>query len=58
MLCFSRRGRENQRQFTEDTLELKTDDRGNEFAHDETTKHHRGDVLYVNYEKNLRMYKT
>ncbi|CAC5383236.1 unnamed protein product [Mytilus coruscus] len=54
MISFGRRGRENQRQFTKDTLEIKTDDRGHEFAqfaHSETTKNHRGDISDDNFEK-------
>ncbi|CAC5386368.1 KCTD1_15 [Mytilus coruscus] len=61
MISFGRRGRENQRQFTKDTLEIKTDDRGHEFAqfaHSETTKNHRGDISDDNFEKNPRMYST
>ncbi|CAG2190470.1 unnamed protein product [Mytilus edulis] len=61
MKSFGRRGRENQRRFTKDTLEIKTDDRGHEFAqfaHSETTKNHRGDISDDNFEKNPRMYST
>lgn len=35
---------------TDDTLELTTDDRGHDFAHSESTKHHRGDVSDDDFE--------
>ena len=61
MLGFGRRGRENQRSFTDKTFAVKLDDRGFKYVEmvvSETTKNHRGGLTDDDFEKSPRIYAT
>ncbi|CAC5384088.1 unnamed protein product [Mytilus coruscus] len=61
MLSFGRRGRENQRKFSDNTFALQKDSRGIEYVEfqmSETTKNHKGDQTDDDFERNPRMYAT
>ncbi|CAG2246888.1 KCTD1_15 [Mytilus edulis] len=61
LLGFGRRGRENQRTFTDKTFAINQDDRGFKYIEmvvSETTKNHRGGLGDDNFEKSPRVYAT
>ncbi|XP_063405987.1 uncharacterized protein LOC134689951 [Mytilus trossulus] len=61
LLGFGRRGRENQRTFTDKTFAINQDDRGFKYIEmvvSETTKNHRGGLGDDNFEKSPRIYAT
>ncbi|KAJ8316763.1 hypothetical protein KUTeg_005709 [Tegillarca granosa] len=61
MLHLGRRGRENLRNFTENTFQVKSDDLGIEYVEmvsSETTKNHQGDLSDKSFETKPRMYAT